>query len=144
MWVSGTHPLPWCHFPDSQQAQWSSVNLILGRLCYQKSNNKVESDVPTLFCSFQIMRRIQCWVQDALEENKEDCWESRNCTKKKKVKALQCFISFGKFFFLLSLLLCYGVEISSALCVATYPGSLLDSLFLPLPCPATLQHPTSA
>lgn len=56
----------------SQQVVLGPI-VILGRLCYQKSNNKVESDVPTLFCRFQITRRTRCWVQDALEENKEDC-----------------------------------------------------------------------
>lgn len=54
-------------------------------------------------------------------------------------KQLQCFNSFGKFFFLLLLLFCYRGEIPCALCVANYPGSfVLNKLFLPnLSCCST-------
>lgn len=107
--------------------QWSS-----GRRCYQKPNNKVESDVPTPSCSFKMTRWIQCWVQDALEEEQGELLRIKKSYQENMSKRLQCFNSLGKFFFLLLLLFCYGGEIPCALCVASYPGSfVLDKLFFP-------------
>lgn len=139
----------WCCLPATRKGLYqpaSGPRSICDRrqAVLQKSNNKVESDVPTLFCRFQITGRTRCWVQDALEENKKDCWELRNCFKKKMPKQLQCFNSFGKFFFLPLLLFCSGSR--ALICLGWSHLSwtlLLNCLFFPLTWPASLPHHSS-